>query len=241
LSLLYQDANLLDSFEVEHLLLPGATGHLLKIPEPQLYRSITAIFTPASHVAANYSSSVPIGIAYGVSSESEIDPEKVNLPSAVLYPYPNPAVVANMPEESIFFRFQMETTETSYPGRCADSIIWILRITDPTYTFDFITVDANNDTTRWVCLSNYGTQTGVYMMVDIFSIAGERVASIASDRALSYQGSFAHGDRVIAWDMKNEAGKPVASGAYVAYARMYTSIKNGRFIAQAKAKIAIIR
>ena len=75
----------------------------------------------------------------------------------------------------------------------------------------------------------------VEVAIDIFNVAGEHVAT-AESRPTS-----ARYDPVVAeWDMRNEAGKDVASGVYLCYVRLYAP--DGKtLLAEDKMKVAIIR
>ncbi|MFH2050077.1 MAG: hypothetical protein ABIJ12_11580 [bacterium] len=74
-------------------------------------------------------------------------------------------------------------------------------------------------------------------MVDIFTISGERVAII--------DGVNPDAPRIglynISWNMKNEADKPVASGVYIVYARLFSAKNQGDQLAEAHSKVAVIR
>jgi len=265
-NVIYQLDNYLDSVEVETFLLPGELVHLLNIPGYKDYRTITMIFSPASEVRDNYSASLPIDFAYYCPDENSINPEYVSLSAAVLTPYPNPAVVSEMENDSVYFRFQMPTNTTGFPDHCSDST----KVYDITAGYDFISRDTsywicnagtypfctdstevfepNDDydfihvvTSYWNCNVAYAERIGINMVVDIFNIAGERVAEISSDEASYYQGNYFHGDRVFGWNLKNQHGENVASGVYLAFARAYSAEKNGYLIAEAMAKIALIR
>ncbi len=80
-----------------------------------------------------------------------------------------------------------------------------------------------------------------YLMVDIFTLAGEHVVAIATNDANPAEVNPGHGDIAFGWDMKNQAGAEVASGIYLAYARLYSAEKKGYLMAEDKAKFVIIR
>ncbi len=80
--------------------------------------------------------------------------------------------------------------------------------------------------------------------LDIFNVAGERVRTLtrpaavdfATKRSESRTGQFETG-----WDMKNEAGKDVVSGVYIAVARLYVGGANTAPVAEQKVKVVIVR
>jgi len=187
-----------DSIEVVRGALPDNSVSYLGFPNPHQYRSVAIALSPATYSSSdNYYRSFPyrLEMDIGYRIEGEIDNAAfVNLPSAILTPYPNPAVVSRMGDALVTFRMQVPTDSSAaqlYTG---------------------------------------------YMLVDIFTVAGERVRTV--------QGPVdegEHGLYKITWDMKNEAGKEVASGAYVAYARLYDSDKKSTLLAEDHVKVAVIR
>ncbi len=199
-NVIYQLESQLDSFEVENFLLPGELVHYLNIPNPEDYRSIAMIFSPASHIRLNYSQYSPIDLAYFVFDKGLVDSAYIGLPASVLTPYPNPAVLSEMDTDSVYFRFQVPTNESSYP-----------------------------------------VLAGTYLVVDIFSIAGEYLTTISTDQPNLFQGNSAHGEVVFGWDLRNKERRPVASGVYIAYARLFSAKKDGQLLAEDKVKVAVIR
>jgi hypothetical protein len=80
------------------------------------------------------------------------------------------------------------------------------------------------------------------MTVDLFTIAGERVKSLeATVDVVPYDGSYQQTDKNPAWDMTNAAGEAVASGVYIAVARLYCGQFNNELLAENKVKVAVIR
>jgi hypothetical protein len=132
---------------------------------------------------------------------SGADSSRANQESAVLSPYPNPAVVSEMGGRDLTFRFQVATDENGLPI--------------------------------------YGeAYSGLppYLVVDIYTVAGERVRTIADPMPSSDYNMYE-----IGWDMKNDNGEEVASGAYIAYARLYVSESDRTLLAEEHTKVAIIR
>ncbi len=118
---------------------------------------------------------------------------------------------------------------------------WMLPYPSPAVlsqmTNDYITfkVQVNTDST------SYPIHEQPYIVVDLFSIAGERVATIEGA-----PGSYArHDPRLgvyeIRWDMNNMAGNEVASGVYMAFARLYSDDRKKELLADIREKVAIIR
>jgi len=95
---------------------------------------------------------------------------------------------------------------------------------------------APTDTTTFPSYSN------VLMQLDIYSVAGELVRTL--------EGIYDGRDRVgpipgqiyeIGWDMKNQAGKEVASGVYLAVARLFKGSSRMTPLAENRVKVAVIR
>jgi len=89
--------------------------------------------------------------------------------------------------------------------------------------------------------TSYPVLTGTYLVVDIFSVVGEYLATISTDQPNIFQGNSAHGEVVFGWDLKNKEGRHVASGVYIAYARLFSAKKDGQLLAEDKVKVAVIR
>ena len=78
-----------------------------------------------------------------------------------------------------------------------------------------------------------------YLTIDIFTVAGERLFSIQKgnwDNDAIDDNSFE-----LTWDMKNESGKDVASGVYLAVARFYDDDGKGNLLSEEKTKLLIVR
>jgi hypothetical protein len=98
-------------------------GYLLKVPEPNQYRTIMMIVSPATSDWDVYQDlNYPFGLGYFVPELIDsarldtpiiIDSGLVDLPAAILAPYPNPAVVARMGERPLTFKFQIPTDSFS--------------------------------------------------------------------------------------------------------------------------------
>jgi hypothetical protein len=95
---------------------------------------------------------------------------------------------------------------------------------------------ATTDTT------SFPTYSTVLMQLDIYSVAGELVRSL--------EGVYSGQDRIgpvpgqvyeIGWDMKNQAGKEVASGIYLAVARLFGGQGRTNPLAEERVKVAVIR
>ena len=75
------------------------------------------------------------------------------------------------------------------------------------------------------------------MEANLFSVAGDHVCtldetSFADDRLGEYR---------IEWDLENAGGKDVASGVYIAYARLYATSSRRVVLAEEKTKVVVIR
>ena len=124
MSVIYQLEGYPDSTEVETFLLPSIVGPpllgvLAQVARVNRFRSITFIFTPATpNPDFYYYYNQPgrrMRLGYYVNEKGAIDSTLVNIPVAILTPYPNPAVVAEMGGENLRFSFQVPTDSTSFP------------------------------------------------------------------------------------------------------------------------------
>jgi len=95
---------------------------------------------------------------------------------------------------------------------------------------------AKTDTTSFPAYST------VLMQLDIYSVAGELVRTL--------EGVYAGQDRIgplpgqvyeIGWDMKNQAGRGVASGVYLAVARLFGGPNGATPLTEGRVKVAVIR
>ena len=90
--------------------------------------------------------------------------------------------------------------------------------------------------------TSFPTYSTVLMQLDIYSVAGELVRTL--------EGVYSGQDRIgplpgqvyeIGWDMKNQAGKEVASGIYLAVARLFGDPDRTNPLAEERVKVAVIR
>ncbi|MBN1212997.1 MAG: hypothetical protein JXA92_10500 [candidate division Zixibacteria bacterium] len=174
---------------------------LIESYNPDLYRSITFIASPASTDLTRYEPRAGMYFGFYVPEEGEIDSSLINVPASVLYSYPNPAVVSEMTGDSIIFRFQVPTDTTSFT-----------------------------------------TEIEPKMVVDIFTVAGEYVGTV--ERVIKEIDRL--GIAEVGWNMTNAEGREVASGVYIAYARLFSDRLNTfsqkrSLLAEDKVKVAIIR
>lgn len=195
------DEALNDSVHVESFVVPPspARGARIDMYNKSKFSTITLIFTPASADYRDYSvqNAVPLrDISFLIDEAKEFDSSLVDIPGAILTPYPNPAVVANMQGHDLRFRFQVPTGANSLPLTNAPAI-----------------------------------------SLDIYNVAGERVRTVTDVRTTSLrQGTYEAG-----WDMKNASGNDVASGVYIAVARLYIGGSTTAPVAEKKVKVLVVR
>ncbi|MCP4684248.1 MAG: hypothetical protein GY867_02270 [bacterium] len=80
------------------------------------------------------------------------------------------------------------------------------------------------------------------LLVDLYTVAGEYVRSLGGDPiGEDVTGNSAYRVFEIGWDMKNQSGRDVASGVYLAYARLYEGSERTELLAEDKVKVAVIR
>ena len=124
---------------------------------------------------------------------------------------------------------------TPYPNPAVVS-----QMAEPELTFIFqipTGADTYPDNVRDSIGPNNVTVLNPKLVVDIFNIAGEYVTTIESVPAMFDE----LGEYRIKWNMKNGAGRDVASGAYIAYARLFDTYRAEALLAEAKVKVAVIR
>lgn len=79
--------------------------------------------------------------------------------------------------------------------------------------------------------------TSPSVVVDIFTVSGEHVCTLEEiDRVDDREGTY-----WVRWNLQNARGKEVASGVYVAFARLYCDADKQRLLTEDKTKVAIIR
>ncbi|UCC45099.1 MAG: hypothetical protein JSU65_04060, partial [Candidatus Zixiibacteriota bacterium] len=195
-----------DSSEV--LSLPPVTDDvLLEIEGTHRFHSITMIVTPTSIDPGYFSPLGAEGLGHSVIDTS--GSPSVAPVSAILTPYPNPAVVPLMglgdavdKGQNVWFRFDVPATMMGQS--IYDECI---------YT------------------------------VDVFAVSGELVRTVRAQASgepmRGEEGLVIRFD--IPWDMKNEANRDVASGVYLAYARLREAHNLSALYAEDRAKVAIIR
>ncbi len=110
----------------------------------------------------------------------------------------------------------------------------VSKLADPKVTFRFqIPTDESG-------LPVYGQSysgSDPYLVIDIYTIAGEHVRTLDAISSSDPRLGEYYGD----WDLQNAAGKNVASGVYIAYARLYSTQFKGTLLAEKKTKVALIR
>ncbi len=118
LSIIFQMKDNQDEYAVERLFLPDdATSHL-ELLDVEQYKSITLAFSPASPERALYRPHpfyYAMDLGYFAEDQLEVDSSAISRPSAVLTPYPNPAVVSEMSGRVVRFRFQIATDSNGVP------------------------------------------------------------------------------------------------------------------------------
>ena len=115
-NIIYQLEEAPDSLIVERYYADDDATYQIYLPNYAEYRSLTFILTPASTNRTFYE--VPqyriMWVGYSIS-ESNYDSLLVEVPGAVLDPYPNPAVVEEMDRPRVTFRLRVPTDSASYP------------------------------------------------------------------------------------------------------------------------------
>jgi hypothetical protein len=202
ISIIYQLADYPDSMEINRFVVPlggGSASVFMEVDafHPNKYKSIAIALSPTSNNYLTYASLTAPRVGYAISDSGGF----VTRPSAVMTPYPNPAVVNAMAGQPLTFRFQVAA-----------------------------------DTT------NFNVTDNPLLLIDIYTVAGEIVKTInATFGGEDRLGVHSEGVYETGWDMKNGAGKGVASGVYLAYARLWDTPSKKKLLAESKSKVALIR
>jgi hypothetical protein len=89
---------------------------------PERFKSITMILTPATNDYSRYHPGSSMQLGYSCPEAMVFDSQLVSRPAAILTPYPNPAVVAEMHGQNLRFRFQTPLDSLSLPPS-ADPVV----------------------------------------------------------------------------------------------------------------------
>ena len=88
---------------------------------------------------------------------------------------------------------------------------------------------------------SFASLTNPILQLDIYSVAGELVRTLEVPFGDDRYGPRPGGGYEIGWDMKNQAGKDVASGVYLAIARLFEDGRRKIQLAEKQVKVAVIR
>lgn len=115
-SIIYQFVDAPDSLIVDRFFAPDHGGYKISLVDHRQYESLTFILTPATTNRAYYenSNTRTMWVGYSLDENSFID-TLINKPAAVLDPYPNPLIVADMDEPRMTFKLRVPTDSTSFP------------------------------------------------------------------------------------------------------------------------------
>jgi len=112
-SILIDSALLVRPFPNPSILFAFGTSTL----KPDRFKSITLILSPATNDYTRYHPGQPMQLGYNCATEAMVfDSQLVSKPSAILTPYPNPAVVPEMHGQNLRFRFQVPLDSFSLPA-----------------------------------------------------------------------------------------------------------------------------
>lgn len=117
-STIFQFEDNLDSAEVIQTTLPrGAIDTVeFEYEDYSQWRSVAFVLTPASDNPLLFTPLFDYDIGYSLSAElSILDSAMMNLPGAVMAPYPNPVVVSELISDMMTFKFQVPTDSLGFP------------------------------------------------------------------------------------------------------------------------------
>ncbi|UCD63759.1 MAG: hypothetical protein JSW34_13635, partial [Candidatus Zixiibacteriota bacterium] len=178
-------------------MLPGAVDTLVfEYDSLQTWRSMTFVFTPASPDDTLYYPMRPrwFGVGYSLSEEiSIVDSSRLNLPASMFAPYPNPAVVSEMTDDAILFKFQVPTDSLSLPvcGYGASTVT-------PSALVDIFTVAGDHVCTLDEIYLSDEREGEYWIRWDLKNVGGK---DVASGVYLAYGRLFCDEDR---WELLTE-------------------------------------
>ncbi len=194
LSVIYQFDAPSDSFVVSRHFLLYATASVIAIFDPEQYRSVTLIASPASYQYQAYNSTqYDFSLGYFVSElldSARIDSPKVNILATNFVPYPNPAVVADMGGSPLKFKFEFLTEESSNYGAEAVFMVDIFNIAGEFVRGFDVTAIPKQEVkkfrfiTSWDMKNEQGTEvaSGVYFAVGRLYSNMKKGELLAEDR-----------------------------------------------------------
>jgi len=110
----------------------------------------------------------------------------------------------------------------------------VSRMNEPKVMFKF---QVPTDSTSYPIYGQAFSGSDPYLLVDIFDIAGEYICTLNTiSRSDGRDGKY-----WTEWNLKNAKNNEVASGVYIAYARLYSAKNKGKLLAEVKTKVAVIR
>jgi hypothetical protein len=91
--------------------------------------------------------------------------------------------------------------------------------------------------------NSFASMENPILQLDLFTVAGELVRTMEVPYQLGGDryGPRPGGGYEIGWDMKNQAGKDVASGVYLAVARLFDGSRKKTQLVEQQVKVAVIR
>lgn len=115
-NIIYQFVDAPDSLIVDRFFAPDHGGYKIALIDHSQYQSLTFVLTPATTNRAYYENlnTRTMWVGYSLDENSFID-TLVSKPAAVLDPYPNPLIVADMDEPRMTFKLRVPTDSASFP------------------------------------------------------------------------------------------------------------------------------
>ncbi len=215
LSTIYQLRNIPDSHEVEQFAVPSPTGVSLvsQTMHPEEFCSYLVIVTPTTNNFLNYRLPSGAPAKYQVRYLVDENPD----PEYRANCFGDSTAIAEQPSQLLAF-----------PN---PSVVNEMSVAEVTFRFKLETG-----------ISTLQNCSAPYMVVDLYTVAGERVSTIQGDAQMHYVDDTSletRGEPV--WEMTTTGGEVVASGVYIALGRLYCDASKGDLIAENKAKLALIR
>ncbi|MBU8933018.1 MAG: hypothetical protein KOO62_03325 [candidate division Zixibacteria bacterium] len=211
LSIVYRLVDNPNQYEIDRILLPDDIVTDMAIPFPDSFLSIGLILTAATYEETYYQPRNPL---HRIDLGYWIEDQQTDTAAPDL---PNAVL-------------------TPYPN---PAVVGSMTAAGITFRFQIATDSLGVPLFGKVYLSGDDRQLPPYLSVNIYNVAGERVKTLGG---YSETGALPHhGEWEIEWDMKNQAGNDVASGVYVAYARLYSSEDRKTQLAEEFTKVVVIR
>ena len=201
---------------------------------------------PDSHEVEKFAVPAPAGA--GLVTQT-LNPEKFCSYLVIVTPVTNNYLLYRNNSPMVVKYFLDETPDPEFRTNCFGDTTQIEELPSELIAFPnpSVTAEMTREEVhfRFKLNSSIGTLQVCHaplMTVDLFTVAGELVATLEGEASLVYVDETSQETRDEPyWTMVNQAGARVASGVYIAVARLYCDATRKTLVAENKAKVALIR